>query len=58
MKNSIYQPPNIELGIILTEFHKFWWICVSTGVYQEKEARYKDVGVKSIFHYGTKLIRI
>jgi hypothetical protein len=31
---------NIELGFKLAEFHRFWWICVSTGVYQEKEARY------------------
>jgi hypothetical protein len=41
MKKGIYQPPNIELGFKLTEFHRFWWICVSTGVYQEKEARYQ-----------------
>jgi hypothetical protein len=41
MKKGIYQPPNIELGFKLTKFHRFWWICVSTGVYQEKEARYQ-----------------
>jgi hypothetical protein len=33
---------NIELGFKLTEFHMFWWICVSAGVYQEKEARYQE----------------
>jgi hypothetical protein len=48
MKKGIYQPPNIELGFKLTEFHRFWWICVSIGVYQKKEANIKDVGVKSI----------
>jgi hypothetical protein len=32
---------NIELGFKLTEFHIFWWIYVSAGVYQEKEARYQ-----------------
>jgi hypothetical protein len=41
MKKDIYQPPNIELGFKLTEFHRFWWICISTGVYQEKEASYQ-----------------
>jgi hypothetical protein len=41
MKKSIYQPPNIELRFKLIEFHRFWWICVSTGVYQEKKARYQ-----------------
>jgi hypothetical protein len=41
MKKGIYEPPNIELGFKLTEFHRFLWICVSTGVYQEKEARYQ-----------------
>jgi hypothetical protein len=32
---------NIELGFKLTKFHRFWWICVSAGVYQEKKARYQ-----------------
>jgi hypothetical protein len=32
---------NIELGFKLTEFHRFWRICVSAKVYQEKEARYQ-----------------
>jgi hypothetical protein len=41
MKKGIYQPPNIELGFKLIEFHRFWWICVSAGVYQEKETRYQ-----------------
>jgi hypothetical protein len=41
MKKGIYQPPNIELGFKLTGFHRFWWICVSAGVYEEKEARYQ-----------------
>jgi hypothetical protein len=41
MKKGIYQPLNIELGFKLTEFHRFWWICVSAGVYQKKEARYQ-----------------
>jgi hypothetical protein len=41
MKNDIYQPPNIELGFKLIEFHKFWWIYVSARVYQKKEARYQ-----------------
>jgi hypothetical protein len=40
MKKGIYQPP-IELGFKLTEFHRFWWIYVSVGVYQEKKARYQ-----------------
>jgi hypothetical protein len=25
----------------MTEFHKFWWIYISVGVYQKKEARYQ-----------------
>jgi hypothetical protein len=41
MKKGIYQPPNIELGFKLIEFYRFWWICVSIGVYQEKEVRYQ-----------------
>jgi hypothetical protein len=41
MKKGIYQPPNIELEFKLTEFHMFWWIYVSAGVYQEKKARYQ-----------------
>jgi hypothetical protein len=41
MKKGIYQPPNIELGFKLIEFYRFWWIYVSTWVYQEKEARYQ-----------------
>jgi hypothetical protein len=49
---------NIKLGFELTEFHKFWRTYVSAGVYQEKEARYQDVRLKSIFHRETKLRRI
>jgi hypothetical protein len=41
MKKGIYQPPNIELGFKLIEFHRFWWIYVYAEVYQEKEARYQ-----------------
>jgi hypothetical protein len=40
-EKGIYQPPNIELGFKLIEFYRFWWICVSIGVYQENEARYQ-----------------
>jgi hypothetical protein len=54
MKKGKYQPPNIKL----IEFHKFWWICIYAGVYQEKEVRYQGCQVKSIFHRGTKLRRI
>jgi hypothetical protein len=41
MKKGIYQPSNIELGFKLIELHRFRWICVSAGVYQEKEAIYQ-----------------
>jgi hypothetical protein len=51
MKKGIYQPPNIELGFKLIEFHRFWWICVSAGVYQEKEVRYQE-------HQGKKHISL
>jgi hypothetical protein len=37
---------NIELGFELIEFHRFWWICVSAVVYQEKEARYQGCRAK------------
>jgi hypothetical protein len=39
MKKGIYQPPNIELGFKLIEFHRFWGIYIFVGVYQEKEVR-------------------
>jgi hypothetical protein len=38
---------NIELGFQLIEFHRFWWIYVSTGVFQEKEARYEGPQAKN-----------
>jgi hypothetical protein len=41
MKKGHISTFNIELGFKLTEFHRFWWLCVSIGVYLEKEARYQ-----------------
>jgi hypothetical protein len=41
MKKGHISTSNIELGFKLIEFHMFWWIYVSTGVYQEKETRYQ-----------------
>jgi hypothetical protein len=31
---GIILSPNMGLEVILTEFHKFWWIYISAGVYQ------------------------
>jgi hypothetical protein len=53
MKKGIYQPPNVELGFKLIEFHKFL-----QGFIRKKRQDIKDVGVKSIFNRGTKLRRI
>jgi hypothetical protein len=36
MNKGMKSITNIDLGVKLTEFHRFWWNCVSIGINQEK----------------------
>jgi hypothetical protein len=58
VKKGIYQPPNIELGFKLTEFHRFCESVFLQGFIRKRRQDIKDVGVKNIFYHGTKLRRI
>jgi hypothetical protein len=46
---------NIELGVKLTEFHNFSESVFLQGFIRKRGGDIKDVGLKSIFHHGTKL---
>jgi hypothetical protein len=58
MKKGIYQPPNIELEFKLTESICFGESMFLQGFIRKRRQDINDVGVKSIFHRGTKLRRI
>jgi hypothetical protein len=53
-EKGIYQPPNIELGFKLG-FGESVFVQRFT---KKRRQDIKDIGVKSIFHRGTKLRRI